>query len=171
MGSTGSSTNRKTLIWIGGGCLALAMCTVAIILFGFGGIYWFGSQTAPEVSVDWEVPTAMQVGERFEFRFKVTNISNLPVDVMEIDFSSAYLSSVLIESTIPQYIDTFQYAPLGGGEQFQTFTFQDSIPPDKTHTYVFNGTVVLSGDFTGNILICINSVYNCRAHVVRTIVQ
>lgn len=170
METSPSSSRNKTLLWIGGGCLAILVCMLAVFLFGFGGLYWLGSQVADEVDISWDMPTGMELNENFEFKITITNISTLPVELIEIDFNTNYLRGFLIESTTPQYVDTFEYTPLTGGELFQSYTFYKSIAPGEALTITFNGRVVLRGDFDGTILICIDSAFNCRSNVVRTIV-
>lgn len=167
--STASSRN-KTLLWIGGGCFAILVCMLAVFLFGLGGLYWLGSQVADEVDISWDIPTGMELNENFEFKISVINISTIPVELVEIDFNKFYLRGFLIESTTPQYVDNFEYTPLAGGELFQSYTFHKSIAPGETFTVTFNGKTVLRGDYNGTILVCIDSAFNCRSTVVRTIV-
>ena len=171
MVSSTASSRNKTLLWIGGGCLIILVCVLAVFLFGFGGLYWLGSQVADEVDVSWDIPTGMEVGENFEFKIAVTNITTIPVELVEIDFNTNYLRGFLIESTAPQYIDIFEFTPLAGGELFQTYSYKKSIAPGEMLTITFNGRAVVSGDYNGTILVCIDSVFNCRSNIVRTIIQ
>lgn len=171
MEASGSSSGNKTRIWIIGGCLAILICVLTILLFGFGGFYWLGSQTAKEVSVSWDIPTGMEIDENFEFRIMITNISTVPVELVGIDFSTNYLRGFLIETTNPLYTDTYQYTPWGGGEVFQTYSFNKPIATGETLTIVFNGRAVIRGDYNGTVVVCINSDINCRPNVVRTIIR
>lgn len=165
-----SKSNNKTVLWIAGGCVAILICMLAVFLFGFGGLYWLGSQTAEEVTVKLDISTEMEVGKNVEFRIMVTNISTVPVQLIGIDFSVNYLRGILIETTDPLYTDTYQYPALGG-ELFQTYSFNKPIAPAETLTIVFNGKAVISGDYNGTVTVCINSDVNCRANVVRTIIK
>ena len=40
-----AQSDNKTMIWIAVGCLAVIVCIVVVILFGFGGLMWLGSQS------------------------------------------------------------------------------------------------------------------------------
>jgi hypothetical protein len=171
MDSTGSKSSNKTLLWIAGGCIAILVCGVAIFLSGFGGLYWLGSQVAEEVTVSWDVPVDMNVDETFGFLIAITNISSAPAELLNIDFSTNYLRGLLVETTDPPYINTFEYPPVGGGEMFQSYSFNMPIAPGETLTIAFNGRAVLAGDFTGSILVCINSGVNCKTNIVRTIIK
>lgn len=171
MEASGSKKSNKTIIWIAGGCLALFVCALAVFLFGFGGLYWLNSQIAQEVSINWEYPTDINVDETFGFRIAVTNVSAVPAQLVDIDFSTNYLKGMFVETTDPLYINTFEYSPVGGGELFQTYAFNMSIAPGETLTIVFHGRAVLSGDYTGTIMVCINSDFNCKTNIVRTIIR
>jgi len=168
---SGSKSSNKTLIWVAGGCLAVLICGLAVFLFGFGGLYWLGSQSAEEVNVAWEIPSGIGVDENVEFRITVTNISPDPVELVDIDFPTNYLHGFLIDSTDPLYVDTYQYSELGGGESFQTYSFNKSIGPGESLTITFNGKAVIRGDYGGTVAVCINSSFNCKSNVIRTIVE
>jgi hypothetical protein len=171
MESAVSKSSNKTLLWIGGGCLAILVCGVALFVFGFGGLYWLGSQTAEEVTVNWGFPTDMNLDETFGLRIAITNVSSAPAELLNVDFSTNYLKGVLIETTDPPYINTFEYSPVGGGEFFQTYSFNMPIAPGETLTIAFNGRAVLTGDLSGTIMVCINSAINCKTNIVRTIIK
>ena len=171
MVSSTASSRNKTLLWIGGGCLMILVCVLAVFLFGFGGLYWLGSQTAQEVSVSWDIPTGIEVDEIFEFRIVITNISTVPVQLVNVDFSTSYLRGFLMETTSPLYTDTFQYTQWGGGETVQTYSFDKPIASGEALTVVFNGRAVISGDYSGTVAVCINSNVNCKLNIVRTIVR
>jgi hypothetical protein len=171
METSGSKQGNKTLLWVAGGCLAVLVCVVAVFLFGFGGLYWLGSQVAKEVDISWEIPTRMNMDENFEFRIAVTNISDTAVNLIGVDFTANYLRGFLVEATDPPYSDTFQYPSLAGGEIFQAFTFNKRIAPGETLTIGFNGKAVIRGDFNGTVVVCINSSFNCRNSLVRTIIK
>jgi len=168
-----SDTKRgnRTPIWIAGGCLAILICGLGVFLFGFGGLYWLGTQFAEEVSVNWNLPSAMTVGEDIKFDIAISNITAAPVDLFSIDFSTNYLQGVLIEATTPLYVNVFEYTAWGGGEVFQSYSFKQSIPPGEPLLIAFNGRAVMSGDYTGTIVVCINSAFNCKTNVLRTIIK
>ncbi|HXG23819.1 MAG TPA: hypothetical protein VNJ09_04630 [Chthonomonadales bacterium] len=171
METSGSKKRNRTLLWIAGGCLGILVCVLVVFLFGFGGLYWLGTQMAEEVEIGWAIPTGLSVGEDFEFRIVVTNVSAAPVEVLQIDFSAGYLRGFLIETTTPPYLDVFEYTPLGGGELFQSYSFRKLLEPGAEFTFAFNGRAIRTGDFSGTVLVCISSAFNCRTNVVRTIVN
>lgn len=171
MDSSRSTRGNRTLIWVGGACLAVLLCGLAIFLLGFGGFYWLGTQLAEEVDVNWDLPSVLAAGETFKIDLAIVNITTTAVELANIDISTDYLQGILIETTSPLYIDSFEYAAWGGGEVFQSYSFKQTIPPGETLVVAFNGKALMRGDYTGTIAICINSTINCKTNVMRTIVE
>lgn len=155
--------------WIIGGCIALFVCAVTIGLAILGGLYWMGLQTAEEVTVSLDVPVEMQSGTPAEFSLDITNVHAEAVELNSIDISLNYLSGMFIESSDPPFVETSQFDNLG--ETFQTFTYDLSIAPGETVTLTFSGRALLAGDFSGIIDICINSAFNCKTNILRTIIK
>jgi hypothetical protein len=171
MESSASKSGNKILLWIAGGCLAILICGLVMFVSGFGGLYWLGSQVAEEVNINWDLPTGTEVDSNIEFRIAVTNITKASVELVDIDFTTGYLHGFLIDATTPLYTDTYQYPALGGGEVYQTYTFNQPIAPGETLTIAFHGIAVIRGDYTGTVAVCINSSFNCKTNVVRTIIK
>ncbi|MCI0553618.1 MAG: hypothetical protein L0287_21945 [Anaerolineae bacterium] len=171
METTTSSGGNKTILWIAGGCLAVLVCALAIVIFGFGGLAWLGSQTAENVTVQLDIPTEAQTGDTLEFSITITNISGQTAELISIDFSMNYLGGIVIENSSPPYARTDQFDALGGGETFQSFYFNRSIAPDETFTITFNGKATFSGDYTGSVDVCIDSEFNCTRNITRTIIK
>ncbi|MCK6540429.1 MAG: hypothetical protein L6Q26_10255 [Anaerolineales bacterium] len=169
MENTGGT--NKTLIWIAAGCLALVVCILAVILFGFSGLYWLGSQTAEEVTVLMDIPVEIRAGSNVILNLTVKNVSDKNVELVGIDFSMNYLDGIVLENTIPPYTQTYQYDSLGGGETFQTYTFNQPLASGEVLTIIFNGKAIRSGDFSGSVAVCVNSIFNCVTNVARTIVK
>jgi hypothetical protein len=166
-----SKSSNKTVLWIVGGCLAILICGLAGFLFGFGGLYWLGSQVADEVNVDWEIPAGVEVDANVEFKIRITNVTPDPVQLVDIDLPTDYLHGFLIETTDPVYIDTYEYTEFGGEQTFQTYSFNQSIDPGETLTVTFSGKAIVAGDYSGTVAVCINSSVNCKNDVVRTIIK
>ena len=55
--------------------------------------------------------------------------------------------------------------------QVQAQVASGNLQPGETLTIVFHGRAVLSGDYTGTIMVCINSDFNCKTNIVRTIIR
>jgi hypothetical protein len=166
-----SSGGNKTILWIAGGCLVIILCAIAVIVFGFGGLAWLGSQKPENLNVSLNVPLNAAIGEEFEFEIAITNTGSATMQLMNIDISLNYLDGIAIDHTSPAYTASSQYNALGGGETFQMFSFNQSIAPGETLTIIFSSLAVSAGDHSGNVSVCIDSTFNCAFHIARTVVK
>lgn len=164
------NTNREAILWVAGGCLVVLICIGGVFVSGFAGLYWLGSQTAEEVTVQVNVPASAQVGKPFEFSIAVTNISAETVELTSIDFSMNFLRGIIVDRSIPSYTETDQYDGLGG-ETYLTYYFNQSIAPGETLLILFSGTAVSPGSFSGDVDVCINSDFNCATNIARTFIE
>jgi hypothetical protein len=164
-------SGNKTLLWIAGGCLVVLVCIIGAIVLGFGGLYWLGSQSPENVTVQVEIPSQAQVGDPFEFDITVTNSGPESVQLFSTAISMNFLNGIIIDRTNPQFTETNQYDALGGGETFINYYFSQSIAPGETLKVVFSGKAVSTGVFSGNMDVCINSDFNCITNVARTVIK
>ena len=171
METTNSSGGNKTILWIAGGCLALIVCLLAVVILGFGGLAWLGSQTPQYTGVMLDSPLEAAVGDPIELRVSVENSGSTPMQLMSIDISLNYLNGIAIDHTDPAFTESSQFDALGGGETFQTFYFHRSIAPGETLTILFSGVAVSAGDYSGSLDVCIDSEFNCATNIVRTVIK
>lgn len=167
------NTNRgnKTMVWVAVGCLAVVVCILAVVLFGFGGLMWLGSQTPENVDVKVNTPPNAGVGDDIQIQITVTNTSSEVLELSSIDISLNYLKGFTITQVDPPYSDIGQYDSLGGGETFQTYYFYQPIEPGVTMTIVFDVKAAIPGDFSGVVDVCIDSDFNCVTNIPRTVVK
>ncbi|HEY5731219.1 MAG TPA: hypothetical protein VIS72_14290 [Anaerolineales bacterium] len=166
-----TNSNNKTVMWIVGGCLAVIVCILAVFLFGFGGLVWLGSQTPENASISVGFPSIVSVGDDVQMTVSITNTSSETMKLSSIDFSLNYLDGFTITDVDPAYSDSGQYDSLGGGETFQTYYFNQTIEPGETLTVIFNGKAVQPGEFSGDIDVCIDSDFNCKTNIPRTVIK
>ena len=171
METANSSGGNKTILWIAGGCLAILVCAIGVVVFGFGGLAWLGSQTPDNANVVMDVPLEAAVGDEIEFNISVTNTGSTTVQLMSIDISLKYLNGIAIDHATPAYTGSSQYDALGGGETFQTFSFRRSIAAGEPLTILFSGLAVSAGDYSGSVSVCIDSDINCAINIVRTVIK
>ncbi len=159
----------KVGLWIALGCLGILTCAILVLVFGFGGLFWLGSQSPEEVSVQVDAPSQVTSGGDFTIKVDVTNTGGITVVLTNIDFSMNYLAGFHVVETTPPYTETWQYNALGGGETFQTYLFNQTIDAGETITLLFNTRSLREGDFSGSIAICIDSTFNCKLDIILTI--
>ena len=166
-----ATNNNKTYIWIAVGCLGIIVCAIAVVVFGFGGLVWLGSQTPDNVKTTVNAPLNAINRDDIEITVSITNTGADILTLTSIDISLNYLNGFVITETNPLNLGTGQYDALGGGETFQTYSFQIEIDPGETLTVQLIGKAVVSGDFSGTFYICIDNTFNCATNVVRSIVK
>lgn len=166
-----TASDRKTILWVAGGCLAVLVCIAAAVFLGFGGLVWMSTQTADEATAILDVPATARVGEPYTFRITVTNTSSKEIELYGVDLSMNYLAGIAIVSTDPAYTETNQFDALGGGETYFTYYFHQAIAPGESLTVSFAGTAVTAGDFSGAVDVCIDSDYNCINNSARTVIR
>lgn len=166
-----TQSSNKTMIWIAVGCLAVVVCIVVVILFGFGGLMWLGSQSPENADVKVSTPPNASVGDDVQIQVTVTNTSSEVLELSSIDISLNYLNGFTVTQVTPAYSDVGQYDSLGGGETFQTYYFYQPIEPGISLTIVFDAKAVIPGDFSGAIDVCIDSDFNCITNIPRTVIK
>ena len=163
--------NNKTLLWIGGGCLIIFLCILILIVSGTGGIMWLGLQTPENIDVSINTPINIDVGDTVELIVTITNTGTSSVELNSIDISLNYLNGFVVEETTPPFTETSQFDAWFVDETYQTFYFYQAIESGETLSIVFNAQAVLTGDFSGDIDVCIDSESNCKTSIARTIVR
>ena len=166
-----TSSGNKTLVWIAAGCLVLVICVLAVVVLGFGGLAWLGLQTPDNATVSINAPLSANVGDDVQIQIDVTNSSSEPLELSSIDISLNYLNAFNVYRVEPPFSETSQYDSLGGGETFQTYYFYLTLDPGETLTIILEAEVVLSGDFSGTIDVCIDSDFNCVSNIPRTVIK
>lgn len=166
-----TKNNDNTMKWIAIGCAAILAVILCCILAGAGGIYWLGTlSTEDKAQIEVTVPIEAASGDVFTFTVAVKNISDEQIIVDSVDIQTTFLDGFIIESVNPTFADTYQFDSLDG-TVYQTYEFKQSIEPGQTITFTFKGQAISSGDFSGEIDTCIDSLVNCKTDVVRTIVK
>jgi hypothetical protein len=147
---------------------AIIFCCAAIVV---GGIYWLGSlSTDDKAQINVSALSSVEQGQEYAITIEIRNISGQEITLDSVDISKNLLNGFIIETVEPSYIETYEYGGLGG-EIYQTYSFQAIILPGDSLTITLEGDAVLSGDFSGEIDVCIDSSFNCKTDVIRTIVK
>ncbi|MCK7479313.1 MAG: hypothetical protein M0C28_19590 [Candidatus Moduliflexus flocculans] len=104
-----AQSGNKTMIWIAVGCLAVVVCIAVVILFGFGGLMWLGSQSPENADVKVSTPPNASVGDDVQIQVTVTNTSSEVLELSSIDISLNYLNGFTVTQVTPAYSDVGQY--------------------------------------------------------------
>jgi hypothetical protein len=165
------ANDKKIYIWVGVGCLVLVACILAVIVFGFGGLLWIGSQSPDNAAIKVDVPINSNVDDNVEINIAITNTSAESIKLVSVDISQNYLDGFTIVQSDPPFIEAYQFDNPLTHETFQTYNFDQMIEPDNTLVIVMEGSAILTGDFSGNIDVCIDSTFNCSSNIIRTVIE
>lgn len=160
----------NTSKWVITGCVAAAaimFCCVAALI---GGVYWLGSLSTSDIAdITVNAPVSVEHGQAYAITVTVRNISSKEIELNSIDIDKNILKGFIIATVKPSYTDTYEYE--SSGITYQTYSFQAAIPPGGSLTVTFEGEAALPGDFSGEVDVCIDSVFNCHTGYVRTLVK
>jgi hypothetical protein len=160
--------DKRIIIGVGIGC-ALG-CVVAIIVAGVAGgafVAWLAEEPE-QVVVDVDLPVLVTKGESFVIEVQIENTAPHAQVLDSIDIGVAYLDGIAIQGTEPAFVNSSRYTFL---EEFQSYDFQQNIPPAERLQVQFYAVAAKPGDFSSDLDVCINDGANCLTFPVRTVVE
>ena len=161
--------NKKAIMWVGIECLvACVVFGVAFLVLGGTFVNWV-MQEPENITVDVLAPITVSKSEDFILEVLITNTASKEQEINSIDIDTSYLDGLAVINTTPKYTETFANNMLG--QSFQSYYFTYAVPANETTIVKFHMTALKSGDYSGEIAICINSGSNCTEHYLRTLVE
>ena len=159
--------NKKLLIGLGIGCAVLCVGSVIITVIAGGAFINWGLREPENVLINVDTPLQVTKGESVIIEVQVENTATKPQLLDSIDISSEYLAGIAIKEAEPPFVESFPNPPV----EIQTYRFMQEISPGTTLVVQFFGVAVKTGDFSGNIDVCINSGHICTTtFTIRTVV-
>jgi hypothetical protein len=158
--------NKKLVIGLGIGCAVLCFVLVIVAVLGF----WFFSQateTPADISIQVSAPANANVGDDIIIEVTITNTGQQSRELNSIDIYTSYLDGVVIQRTSPTY-DEFSDNLFGN---FHSYYFYRQLPPGSTTTVQFFARAVMSGNFSGDLDVCIDSEIRCTSYFIRTVIR
>lgn len=161
--------NKKVIIGLGIGCAVLCIASIIIILIAGGGrLREFFLREPENVSISVDTPVQVTKDESVIIEVQVENTATKPQLLHSIDISSEYLAGIAMKEAEPPFVESFPNPPV----EIQTYRFMQEISPGTTLVVQFFGVAVKTGDFSGNIDVCINSGHICTTtFTIRTVVE
>ena len=157
--------NQKTLIALGVGCAIIA-CLAVIAVLVVGGLWIANAVGAPEdIRVTTSAPASARVGESVEIVVTIANDSDQSREINSIDIYNSYLEGIIIQGTQPGYIEASDYG------SFSSYYFLRSLAANEAISITFIGEAVKTGDFSGDLDVCIDSETNCTTNTLRIIIR
>jgi hypothetical protein len=121
------------------------------------------------IDINIYAPITVQKGEVFDIELTVTNRSDEAQSIDSVGFAAGYLDGIELISTQPRFYDREKLEILG--MDFDTFIFLEVVRPGETIVIKIESQALLTGDFGGQVGVCITEVGSCEMLVVRTIVE
>jgi hypothetical protein len=143
-------TNTKKGILIGCGVLVLLAGLAAVI---GGGIYFFAhlSEDVEGMYIEVKAPAEVVVGEGFDLEVIVKNDRpDKKLMVSDVDLADEYLAGFTVSSVTPK-VKSSMHVPI---DNSRSYTFDVTIPPGGSHTFVFKMLARKAGHFSGEIDVC-----------------
>jgi hypothetical protein len=155
--------DRRVIIGIGIGCGAVIVCILGALILGGS---WLGSSIEEPTGVEVEVNVPLQIrkGQGFLILVTLRETSGKAQELDSIDIAEDYLEGIAIERTEPNFKESFSF--LG----FQTYDFMKEIPANGELVVRFFAVGVQTGDFSGDMDVCINGPGNCLTYPIRSVV-
>lgn len=114
-------------------------------------------------------PVTVKKGEIFDMELTVVNNTDEPQSIDSIGFGEGYLSGINLIRTQPRFLDRENITILG--LQFDTFIFLEVVRPGETIVIKIESEAIISGDYSGQVGVCISEMGACEMLVIRTIVE
>jgi len=160
-------SSSKIIIGIVLGCGALCLI-LAVIGVVAGGIFLKWLTEVPEnVNANLDAPLQVRQGEPFPIKVTVENLAPEAQLLDSIDITTAYLEGIGIRGANPPFSESY---PLLFGD-YQSYTFLQKIPAGGSLVIEFDAIGLKSGNFSGEIDICIGDGGTCLTFITRTVVQ
>lgn len=121
------------------------------------------------VDISIYAPVNVKRGEIFDLEITVKNESDEAQSIDSIGFAEGYLDGIELISTQPRFYDRERLEILG--MDFDTFIFLEVVRPGETVVIKIESRAFKSGDFGGQVGICISDIGACEMLVVRTVVE
>ncbi len=137
---------------------------VALLL----GVMAIGSAADPEnVVIDVDAPISTKVGDEFEITVKITNTDTKSQSLVSVDVGDEYLEGIAITRTVPNYTN-LTHIPI---DNSMSYEYDRDIASGEEMIITMYAKALKSGDYNGDIDICINSEMSFLTRSLRTYVE
>lgn len=157
----------RLLIGIGIGCLVSALLGAVVLVGGVGLLIYSYALPSEDVLIEVDAPIRIKEGDPVSLIVTIENTSDEMQVLDSIDISNGYLDGFVMDDIQPGVLDSYDIWLL----DMRNYTFLQEINPGKTLIVEYRGTAVKSGDFSGDIDVCINSIEECRRMPLRSVVD
>jgi len=145
------------------------ICCVCIGIGYFGFYTWKSFQPIENAEIDLNYPPVVEAGEDFVIEIKILNISDESINLNTINIGADFVEGIHLGDSSPIFELRDHYEVIG--TQLDIFLFNELILVGESLTVEFEANAAKAGDFTGQMIICLDESTNCEMLVLRTVVE
>ena len=148
---------------------------ITFIICICGGIGYFGYasykslQPIENAEIKVHLAPVVEVGDQVLIEIEIINISDESITLNTINIGAEFVEGLQIGDSTPifEYRDHFDVL----GTPLDIFIFNELILVGDSLTVVFKSEAVKQGDFTGQMIVCLDDTTNCEMLVLRTVIE
>jgi len=156
-------------IWIILGIILVMIICCCIVVGYFVYTSYKSLQPLENAEVDIYLPPTIEVGTDFDFAITITNTSTQSINLDSINIGQEFVDGIQIGDSTPIFEYRDHYDLLGF--PMEMFIFNEMILVGESLTIEFETRAIKTGDFTGQMFICIDDTSNCEIILLRTVVE
>jgi hypothetical protein len=146
------------------------ICCFCIGIAYFGYFTWNSFQPIENAEIVLSYPPVVEVGDEFIIGIEIVNISDdESITLNTINIGAEFVDGIQIGDSSPIFEMRDHYEVIG--TKLDIFIFNELILVGETLTVEFEARAVKSGDFSGQMIICLDDASNCEMLVLRTVVE
>ena len=111
----------------------------------------------------------VEAGDEFIIGIEIVNISDESITLNTINIGAEFVEGIQIGDSSPIFELREHYDVIG--TQLDIFLFNELILVGESLTVEFEANAVNTGDFSGQMIICLDNTTNCEMLVLRTVVD
>jgi hypothetical protein len=163
----GTKMNKKLIIGLGIGCVLFCIGFTIVVAIASGVFFMWGMQEPENVNISVDSPIQVTKGESVIIKVQVENFAAESQILHSIDISNSYLDGIAIKNALPPFVESYPIPYI----DMESYTFEQEISSRTTLVVQFFGVAVKTGDYSGEIDVCINTESVCTTFLIRTIVE
>ncbi len=128
----------------------------------------FGDFEVSDISLDIDYPTTATLDEGYDITIEITNDAAEEQLITSLDIGETYLEGIIFEGSTPEYQESWDLTDFLG---IFSYDYYIDLGPGETQTIIFHFTPFLTGDYQGDLDVCINTEDACLYNTIRTVVS
>ncbi len=162
-----TTPKRKTWIILGIILVLIICCCTAVGYFAYTS--YMSLQPLENADIEVNLQPVVEAGADLDFTITIINISEKSINLNSINMGQDFVDGIQIGDSTPIFEYRDHYDLLGF--PMEMFIFNEMILVGESLTLKFDAKAVKTGDFTGQMFICVDNTTNCEIILLRTVVE